>query len=102
MRLMFFLLIVFCTTTFAEAQELYMKTFGDNKDEALIFLHGGPGYNSAGFEYTTAQKLAEKNFFVIVYDRRGEGRSQDSNANYTFKESFEDLNAIYTKYKNCP
>jgi pimeloyl-ACP methyl ester carboxylesterase len=34
-------------------------------------------------------------FFVIVYDRRGEGRSTDSKATYTFQESFDDIHALY-------
>lgn len=79
-------------------QPLYSKAFGNSNDQALIFLHGGPGYNCANFEATTAQQLAEQGFYVIVYDRRGEGRSNDPNAKFTFKETFNDLNAIYLKY----
>lgn len=79
-------------------QGLYIKTFGNPKSIPLIFLHGGPGYNCANFEGTTAAELANKGFFVIVYDRRGEGRSPDQQAKYTFKETFDDLNDIYKKY----
>ena len=50
------------------------------------------------FEGTTAQKLAEKGFYVIAYDRRGEGRSADPEAKFTYDEAFQDLNAIYKKY----
>jgi proline iminopeptidase len=32
-----------------------------------------------------------------VYDRRGEGRSQDDKANYTFNETFNDINTILQK-----
>lgn len=83
----------------AKGQTLYTKTFGNTKDKTIIFLHGGPGYNCVNFEATTAQKLADSGFFVIVYDRRGEGRSQDINAKFTFKETFDDLDAIYQKHK---
>ena len=85
-------------TIFTHGQSLYVKTFGKAKDKPIIYLHGGPGYNSVNFEATTAQKLADNGFFVIVYDRRGEGRSIDSNAKFTFKETFEDINFIYKKY----
>jgi len=61
---------------------------------AIIFLHGGPGYNCAGFEATAAAPLASKGFFVIVYDRRGEGRSTDNNAKYTFEQTFDDLSHL--------
>jgi len=84
-------------TMFAYGQSIYTKTFGSSRDKPIIFLHGGPGYNCVNFEATTAQELADKGFFVIVYDRRGEGRSKDANAKFTFKETFDDLNSIYQK-----
>jgi proline iminopeptidase len=85
-------------TVFANGQSVYTKTFGNTKDKPIIFLHGGPGYNCANFEATTAQQFADKGFYVIVYDRRGEGRSKDPNTQFTFQETFNDLNAIYQQY----
>ncbi|WP_427875398.1 alpha/beta hydrolase [Flavobacterium sp. MMS24-S5] len=35
---------------------------------------------------------------MIAYDRRGEGRSADPNAKFTYEEAFQDLNSIYSKY----
>ncbi|SHE90329.1 alpha/beta fold hydrolase [Chryseobacterium sp. OV279] len=81
-----------------QAQNLYSKAYGNPKDTPVIFIHGGPSGNATLFEGTTAQKLADKGFYVIVYDRRGEGRSKDDHATMTFKESFQDLNQIYTTY----
>lgn len=78
------------------AQNLYIKTFGKPSVTPIIFLHGGPGYNAAGFEATTAKKLADAGYFVIVYDRRGEGRSIDKTAEYSFQQTFEDINGLYT------
>src|SRR5699024_7862485 len=54
--------------------------------------------NSANFEATTAKNLADNGYFVIVYDRRGEGRSADMRAKFTFKETFEDLEDLYKRY----
>lgn len=81
--------------------EIYSAAYGNAKDPAVIFLHGGPGYNSFSFEASTAKTLAAKGLYVIVYDQRGCGRSQklQSNAAYTFKEAYDDLNGIYKKYK---
>lgn len=90
--------ILIFATIFAYSQHIYIQTYGNSKDKPIIFLHGGPGYNCANFEVTTAQILADKGFFVIVYDRRGEGRSIDTNAKFTFDETFEDFNNIYLKY----
>lgn len=93
------LLFALLLATFsANSQTIYSKAYGNSKDKPLIYLHGGPGFNASGFEVTTAQKLAENGFYVIVYDRRGEGRSTDNNAAFTFNETFYDLNFIYDKF----
>jgi proline iminopeptidase len=98
MKTLVILTNLFLAVIFVNGQTLYIKTFGKANDKPIIFLHGGPGYNCAGFEATTAQQLSDKGFFVIVYDRRGEGRSKDPNARFTFKETFDDLNHIYEQY----
>lgn len=90
--------ILVLATMFAYGQSIYTRTFGNTTEKPIIFLHGGPGYNCVNFEATTAQQLADNGFFVIVYERRGEGRSNDPNSKFTFKETFDDLNAIYQKY----
>jgi proline iminopeptidase len=82
----------------ANSQTIYSKAFGNPSDKPIIYLHGGPGYNSIGFEVSTAQTLSDNGFYVIVYDRRGEGRSTDPNAKFTFQESFDDLTDLYKKY----
>jgi proline iminopeptidase len=91
--------LLLITSGFVSAQQLYIKTFGSEKAKPILFLHGGPGYNSANFEVTTAQKLADEGYFVIVYDRRGEGRSTDVNAKFTFEETFSDINSILEQFK---
>jgi proline iminopeptidase len=88
----------FTISLFASGQSLYIKTYGSKKEKAIIFIHGGPSGNATLFESTTAQKLADLGFYVIVYDRRGEGRSADPEAKITYEEAFHDLNTIYTKY----
>ncbi|MBX9889445.1 MAG: alpha/beta hydrolase [Flavobacteriaceae bacterium] len=77
---------------------IYSKTYGQSENPAIIFIHGGPRGNSTLFEGTTAQKLAEKGFYVIVYDRRGEGRSIDTTATFTYQEAIKDLNELYKNY----
>lgn len=77
---------------------IYSKTYGQSENPAIIFIHGGPRGNSTLFEGTTAQKLAEKGFYVIVYDRRGEGRSIDTTATLTYQEAIKDLNELYKNY----
>ncbi|HEX8269587.1 MAG TPA: alpha/beta hydrolase [Flavobacterium sp.] len=92
-------LFLLAASVAVQSQTLYTKSFGSPKNSAAIFLHGGPGYNAAAFEATTAQQLADSGFFVIVYDRRGEGRSTDPNAAFTFEQTFVDLAGLYDQYK---
>lgn len=98
MKNLILLFVLFTTFQVAKAQDLYCVTFGNPKNIPVLFLHGGPGYNSASFEVSTAKKLSENDFYVIVYDRRGEGRSTDLNAKFNFQETFEDINLILKKY----
>ncbi|MDY0904485.1 alpha/beta hydrolase [Pedobacter sp. CFBP9032] len=79
-------------------QNLYTKAYGNLHDPAMIFIHGGPRGNATLFEATTAEKLAAMGFYVIVYDRRGEGRSNDLSARFTFDEAFSDLNLVMKQY----
>ena len=90
--------LLFTSIVVVNAQTIYSKAFGDSSNKALIFLHGGPGYNSASFEATACQELSEHGFYVITYDRRGEGRSIDKDTSFTFIETFEDLNSILDQY----
>lgn len=96
-KLLFLITFVFCAGS-SRAQEIYRKTFGKPGDTPVIFLHGGPGGSAIDFELTTAEKLAGKGFFVVVYDRRGEGRSDDDKAEFTFEQTFNDLKDIYKDY----
>lgn len=91
-------LTLLLASTQLSAQTLYSKAFGNPTDNPLIYLHGGPGFNSAGFEITSAQALADQGFYLIVYDRRGEGRSEDVNAAFTFDQTFEDITTLYATY----
>jgi proline iminopeptidase len=99
MKKLIILLNLIFTTCIAHSQQLYSKAFGNTNNRALIFIHGGPSSSSVYFEATTAQKLANQGFYVVIYDRRGEGRSVDPAAKITYKEAFTDLNSIYKKYK---
>jgi proline iminopeptidase len=75
---------------------LYVNSFGDKSNPVVIFVHGGPGYDSQDFEFSTAALLASKGFFVVVYDQRGQGRSDLAQApsDYNYKQYADDLNFI--------
>lgn len=82
----------------AHATTIYLKAYGSSANPPIIFIHGGPRGNATLFEGTTAQELAKQGFYVIVYDRRGEGRSIDTTATFTYQEAIDDLNELYKTY----
>lgn len=96
------ILLIFCILTSqvinAQTTTIYSKAYGDSTNPVIIFIHGGPRGNATLFEGTSAEKLAAKGFYVIVYDRRGEGRSIDTTATFTFREAITDLNQLYENY----
>ena len=97
-----FLLLLFVfglLNSIAHSQEIYSKAYGNPQNPPIIFIHGGPRGNATLFEGTTADLIANKGFYVIVYDRRGEGRSIDSSATITFAEAIDDLDHLMEKYK---
>ena len=91
-RVLFLFILLFQVAP-AFGQDIYVRTFGKKSNTPIIYLHRGPGYNCSSFEITTAKKLANAGYYVIAYDRRGEGRSAD-NAAFTFKQTHTDLIGI--------
>jgi len=98
MKICIIVIFLLLSSLHLKSSELYIKTFGNISSKPLIFLHGGPGYNSSNFEAITAMKLSKYDFFVIVYDRRGEGRSTENDAKYNYEQTFNDLLDIYKQY----
>lgn len=76
--------------------QLYTAAYGDKSDPAILFLHGGPGYNSFSFEASTADRLVKEGYYVVTYDQRGSGRSLNpEGSKYNFEEAIADLNSVY-------
>ncbi|WP_010199954.1 alpha/beta fold hydrolase [Bacillus sp. m3-13] len=53
---------------------LYVEEIGENNEDALLYLHGGPGASCIDFCYEQAKLLGEK-LRVITLDQRGVLRS---------------------------
>jgi proline iminopeptidase len=94
----FLLLLLSLTNDVRAADSLYSRAFGNAKDPAVLFLHGGPGYNAASFELSSAQRLADSGFFVIIFDQRGCGRSAKMKGAYQLDEALDDVHAIYRRH----
>jgi proline iminopeptidase len=95
--------LIGCTTAqrkIASIDDLYVKTYGNASKTPIIFIHGGPGFDSQVFEYSTAQKLSEAGFYVVVYDQRGQGRSAIATKPeiYNYKTYADDIKEIISVY----
>ena len=91
-----FILISF----FAKSQAIYSNSVGDPKNPAIVFMHGGPGYNPVSFELGAAHNLADLGYYVITFDQRGCGRSKKDSItdHYKFNKANEDINSVLKKY----
>ncbi len=89
--------VLFIESSLAQPQNLglYVKDYGRIGSTPILYVHGGPGFSSWDFELTTAPVLASLGYFVIVYDERGQGRSEPCNASeYNYRVYAEDIKAI--------
>lgn len=74
--------------------DLFYRTFGDKSHQALVFVHGGPGASSFGFE-NAAAVLADRGYYVVTYDQRGAGRSPKTDvAGYSYENTARDLEVL--------
>jgi pimeloyl-ACP methyl ester carboxylesterase len=81
---------------------LFTERYGFNSyntGRSIVFVHGGPGGNSWAFEKSTAKRLAERNYRVVIYDQRGCGRSKkryakDHPDDHTIPRAANDLREV--------
>ncbi len=60
----------------------------------LLYLHGGPGYNSYSFEKMVGPRL-EKQMQVVYFDQRGSGRSErPASRDYSMAALVEDVESL--------
>lgn len=75
---------------------LYYRVAGETPAERapVLFLHGGPGYNSYSFARLMGQRL-EKSRRMVYLDQRGCGRSERPwDGRYSLEVLVEDLEAL--------
>jgi proline iminopeptidase len=74
---------------------LYVEEYGPQNEEAILYLHGGPGESCYDFSFEQAEKLAG-NFRVIAIDQRGVCRSEGINPGEPFglNDIIEDCEAL--------
>ncbi len=76
--------------------ELYFEDTGPRDAPAILYLHGGPGYNSYAFQDIVGESLS--GYRVIYLDQRGCGRSAplgvDDLSAFTVDAMVDDLEAV--------
>lgn len=79
---------------------LYAQAYGNPDRQPIVFLHGGPGYNSYSFEFSNAELLALRGYYVIVFDQRGSGRSDPAPvSSFTFANAIADVDIVIKHYR---
>jgi len=75
--------------------DLWYRAVGPAHAPALVYLHGGPGYNAYTFE-RSAGKLLEASFRMVYVDQRGCGRSgfDGPDASYGMQHTLQDLEQL--------
>jgi proline iminopeptidase len=97
----FFIVTLFLLNSFlVKSQAIFSNSYGDPKNPAIVFMHGGPGYNPVSFELGAARNLANLGYYVITFDQRGCGRSKKDSItdHYKFNKANEDINTVLKKY----
>lgn len=75
---------------------LHAETFGDPKNQPVIVLHGGPGWD---YRTLLPIKALSDEYFVIFYDQRGTGLSpRVDGKQLTLESSIADLDAVINHY----
>jgi proline iminopeptidase len=92
--------VLFSMNTSADQVDgLYAMAYGNPKNQPLLFLHGGPGYNSYTFEFSNADALGKRGYYVVVFDQRGCARSAKAPlSTYTFANAVADVHKIVSFY----
>lgn len=72
--------------------ELYLEDTGPEDAPALLYLHGGPGYNSYSFRALMAEELSR--YRTLYTDQRGGGRSRAGTSSLSLSVFAEDMIAL--------
>lgn len=75
---------------------LHAETFGNDTNEVVIVLHGGPGMD---FRYLLPLQTLADNYFIVFYDQRGTGLSPRVGASELSMEQMRsDLHQVVQLY----
>ncbi len=76
-----------------DSADLYVELVGEGEGKPILYLHGGPGYNSFSFRDLLGDSLEQH--LLIYADQRGGGRSY-ADAPFTLDTLADDVRALLT------
>lgn len=71
-----------------DGKKIFVEHYGQENEQAILYLHGGPGEGSYDFSYHQAYRLS-RSFEVIIIEQRGVCRSEGINPGESLR--LEDL-----------
>lgn len=106
-RLLLVLLVAFplvaeehgTTFALADGTKIYYETTGGGSGTPLILVNGGPGFDHMYFHVSNVWETLAKTRSVVMYDQRGNGRSDalKPNQSCTLADQISDLDALREK-----
>lgn len=79
-----------------DSADLYVEVAGEEEGTPILYLHGGPGYNSFSFRDLLGDSLEQ--YLMIYADQRGGGRSY-ADGPFAFDVLAEDVREILRNLK---
>ncbi len=76
----------------SDGAHVWYRVAGSEDAPAVLFLHGGPGYNTYAFERAVGE-LLERDLRMIYLDQRGCGRSRPA-TRYGMDATIDDVDAL--------
>ncbi|MFA8342203.1 MAG: alpha/beta fold hydrolase [Rhodothermaceae bacterium] len=76
--------------------DLFIKTYGNKNNQAIVFLHGFPFDHQLWEEQV---KELKENYFCISFDIRGLGKSEVGDGQYTLEKYSDDLIQLVKSHK---
>lgn len=105
-RILLFFIFTFC---FLDAQFIkepifneatYVKTFGNPKNEAIVFVHG-LGDEASDIWKTSVEALKDE-YFIMIFDLPGFGKSDKSNQLYSPSKYANFINTLVDNFVDKP
>jgi len=87
-----------CFVKLEDGMNLFVEYYDSNKEDTILFIHGGPGESCVSFSYLAA--LVSQHVNVVMLDQRGVMRSKAEHRSelLTIQQLIEDFEEVRKKF----